>query len=71
MQQWEYLCLEMMAPSYVNTINGYTDFDKVLGLSSRCLWDVADRLGKDGWELVAADNHVYTFKRPKPIEVKP
>ncbi len=63
MQQWEYICIYFTSGPIRKTDN-----DKIAGIlvpRYSTFEMVINGLGSEGWELIAAENQTYTFKRPK------
>jgi len=59
MQKWQYLYLYNSGKDYA--INGVTYKYKL----NENMFDIMDRLGLEGWELVTSPNaYTHTFKRP-------
>lgn len=73
MQKWEYLYVEV-ADNKIHHVNGEDRMGKLKGflnLGGMSIWDFANQVGDDGWELVAILSSPYVrsgefvFKRPK------
>lgn len=63
MQKWEYLFVKRLgtgmrsADTVVYAVNGQK-------LESGEIWDVANEMGRQGWELISVEQETYSFKRP-------
>ena len=62
MQRWEYMTLTANLPSgkVVNFVN-----DKAVGMRNIALFPYLNKLGDQGWEIVAYGNNTFILKRPK------
>jgi hypothetical protein len=62
MQKWEYMTLTANLPSgkVVNFIN-----DQAVGMRNIALFPYLNKLGNEGWEIIAYSNNTFVLKRPK------